>query len=127
MGAKNHYKAQQFIDAIPGTGGIISTIAAKVGCAWHTAKKYIDGYPTIQKAYQDECEKVLDLAETVIITSIKNKDEQTAKWYLTMKGHDRGYVKTNRHNLEGRIVFDRVFDGALGQAYDDGDDSTSAE
>ena len=33
----NSYTAQTFIDAIPGTGGIVSAIARKVGCEWNTA------------------------------------------------------------------------------------------
>lgn len=101
MAGANQYKAQQFIDAIPGTGGIVSKIAAKVGCSWHTARKYIDNYPTIKQAYDDECEKVLDAAESVIIKKITEEDEQTAKWYLTMKGRQRGYAKTDRQELYG--------------------------
>ena len=41
-GHNGTYTAAQFIAAIPGTGGIITKIAEKVGCAWHTAKKYIE-------------------------------------------------------------------------------------
>ena len=37
----NTYKTQQFLDAIPGTGGIITAIAKRLGCSWHTAKKRI--------------------------------------------------------------------------------------
>jgi hypothetical protein len=33
------YNAQQFIKAIKNSGGIITTIAARVGCDWDTAKK----------------------------------------------------------------------------------------
>ena len=96
MGANNHYKAQQFIDVIPGTGGIVTKIAAAVGCSWHTAKKYIDTYPTIGQAYDDECETVLDVAESVIIKKLTEQDEQTAKWYLAMKGTRRGYAQKQK-------------------------------
>ena len=82
---KELYTAKQFIDAIPGTGGIVDTIAKRVGCTWHTAKKYIDSYATIQKAYQDETERVSDLAHTVVIKAINDGDVATAKWYLTKK------------------------------------------
>jgi hypothetical protein len=70
MASRPQFKAQEFIDAIPGTGGIITKIAAKVGCSWHTAKKYIDNYATVLQAYNDECEKVLDMAESVVIKKI---------------------------------------------------------
>jgi hypothetical protein len=79
------YKAQQFIDAIPGTAGIIDTIAKRVGCDWHTAKKYIQEYATVKEAYDDETERVADLAVTVIIKAIREGDIATAKWYLTKK------------------------------------------
>ena len=97
--ARANYKAQDFIDAIPGSGGIISTIAQRVGCAWHTAKTYIADFPTVARVYQDECEKVTDLAESTIIRAIKDGDTHTAKWYLTMKGRERGYAKTERHEV----------------------------
>ena len=56
-----------------------------VGCDWHTAKKYITEHPTVQQAYQNETERVGDLALTVIIDALKEKDVPTAKWYLTKK------------------------------------------
>ena len=96
------YLAQDFIDAIPGSGGIITTIASRVGCAWHTAKRYITEYATVAQAYEDECAKVVDLAESVVINSIKDKDVQTAKWYLSMKGAERGYVQTQRSEVTGK-------------------------
>ena len=99
----NSYKAQDFIDAIPGSGGIISTIARKVGCVWHTAKKYINQHQTVLDAYNAECERVLDRAEAVIIEDIvTNKDTATAKWYLTMKGRERGYAQTTRNEVTGK-------------------------
>lgn len=101
MGSADHYTASDFIDVIPGTGGIISTIAARVGCDWHTAKRYIDNYATVKQAYDDECEKVTDLAETQIIKGIKENDLPTAKWYLTMKGHSRGYVRREEREISG--------------------------
>ena len=85
------YSAQVFIDAIAGTGGIVSAIARKVGCDWNTAKKYIDQYPTVKAAYDAECEAMLDLAESTVLKNIKDGDTQDAKWYLTKKGKRRGY------------------------------------
>lgn len=110
MAGSNQYKASEFIEAIPGTGGIISTIARRVGCDWHTAKKYIDTYPTVNRAYEDERERVTDLAESVLVQNIKlayKKQEDTkepvdssdAKWYLTRKGKSRGY--TERQEITG--------------------------
>jgi hypothetical protein len=82
---KELYTAKQFIDAIPGTGGIIATIAKRVGCTWHTAKKYIEDYVTVQQAYQDECEAVNDMVVSTILTAIKDGDVASAKWWAARK------------------------------------------
>ena len=92
----NGYGAQVFIDSIPGTGGIVSAIARKVGCDWYTVRRYIDNYPTVKAAYDAECEAMLDLAESAVLRNIKlaaqgEGDTADAKWYLTKKGKRRNY------------------------------------
>lgn len=91
------YTTQQFLEAIPGTGGIVTAIARKVGCAWATARKFIDTHPTVQRAYQDECESILDLAEAKVISAIKAGDSQMIRYYLSTKGKRRGY--SERHEV----------------------------
>ena len=90
------YTAQTFIDAIPGTGGIISAIARKVGCDWKTADTWVRDFPTVKRAYDAECEAMLDLAESAVLRNIKlaaqgEGDTADAKWYLTKKGKRRNY------------------------------------
>jgi hypothetical protein len=79
------YTAQQFITAIPGTGGVKTAIADRVGCDWHTADKYIAEYPTVAQAYEDECNRVTDKAKHNIIKAVHGGDLQTSKWYLSVK------------------------------------------
>ena len=85
------FSAKVFIKAIPGSAGIITTIAERVGCDWNTAKKYINLYTSVRKAYENECECLKDEAESTIITALKAKDLPMSKWYLMQKGKDRGY------------------------------------
>ena len=85
------FTAEQFLTAIPKTGGIVSTIAARVGCSWATARKFIDTHPTVLAAYKDECETVLDMAESKLITAMNENDIESIKWYLARKGKHRGY------------------------------------
>lgn len=87
------YTAQQFLDAIPGSAGIMSTIAARVGCDWDTAKKRIMNNPALKKAYDNETEKVTDSAEAALIGSIQAKEPWAVKYYLSTKGKHRGYVE----------------------------------
>jgi len=107
----NSYTAQDFIAAIPGTGGIISAIARKVGCEWETARAWIDKYPTVKRAYDAECEAMLDLAESTLLKNVKDGDTADAKWYLTKKGKRRGYGESVDINAtidgETRVIIDR--------------------
>lgn len=86
MGTK--YSAQQFIEAIHSTGGIISVIASRVGCDWHTVRRYIDGYPTVRQAYKDERHKITDVAQHNIIKAIRDGDLQMSKWWLQVMDND---------------------------------------
>jgi hypothetical protein len=96
---KELFTAKQFVEAIADSAGIVSTIAKRVGCDWHTAKKYITNYPTVLQAYEDECERVTDLAETMLIKSIQGGDLSAVRYYLSTKGKSRGYVE--RAELSG--------------------------
>lgn len=104
MPGAEQYKAQQFIDVIPGTAGIISTIARRVGCAWHTAQKYIEKYATIRRVYESECNSMLDLAELEALKLIKAGDGSMIRWYLSTKGKHRGYVERVEQEQLGEVV-----------------------
>ncbi len=76
------YTAEQFITALEGTGGIIAEVARRVGCDWHTARKFIDTHPTVHRAWQDERRQVSDRAQNNIIAAIEDGDLQISKWWL---------------------------------------------
>ena len=97
--AQYNFTDEQIIEAIKGSCGIISNIAASLNCDWHTAKKYInEGSEEVKFAYSDESERVIDKAESVILGALDLKDIQTAKWYLATVGKKRGY--SEKHEIE---------------------------
>ena len=82
MSNSKRFTTKQFISAIPGTGGIISSLAEKVGCGWHTAKRYLEDYATVAEAWEEERNKITDKAKHNIIKSIQKGDLQMSKWWL---------------------------------------------
>lgn len=86
------------------SAGIISTIANRVGCNWHTADKWIHENAEVREAYNDEIEKNLDMAESVILRSIQGGDTNDAKWYLSKKGKLRGYDDVQDARLSGEVI-----------------------
>ena len=82
---------EAILEAINGSGGIITSIANKLGCAWDTANKYVNKNEKTRTAYRNEKEKILDLSENVVYQSIKNGNTQDAKWVLSTLGKKRGF------------------------------------
>lgn len=79
------------LEAIHGSAGIVSTIAKRLGVEWHTANERIQKYPEALKAFENEREGILDMAEATILTAIKQGDTGSAKWLLSTIGRKRGY------------------------------------
>jgi len=115
MAGRNQFRAAQFIEAITGTGkyeqpekhtgcmGIISTVASRLGCSWHTAKKYCTRettpFITVALAFEVEAEKALDFTETQMFKQIQSGDGTMIRYLLSTKGKHRGY--TERHEVAG--------------------------
>lgn len=95
-----HYTREQVLEAIKGSNGIVSTIATLLQCDWNTAARWIDKWEDTKTAIQNEREKTLDVAENVIFGALQAKDVQTAKWYLAMKGKDRGYIERQETTIK---------------------------
>lgn len=95
----NHYTAEQFLKAIPGSGGIISEIARRVGCDWNTAQKYIKRFATVQQAYDDECESILDAAEGQLHLAVQEGEMWAVKYILSTKGKSRGYTEKSESDV----------------------------
>jgi len=101
-GRPNGFTAKKFIEEIPGTGGVISVIAQRVGCCWHTAKKYIEEKPTVKQAYDNEKHAVDDKAKSNIYGAIAKGDLETSKWWVRMKLGDE-FAPTERKEVAGKV------------------------
>ena len=77
--------------AIEDSHGVIAVIAKRLGVEWHTANSAIMNDPMAFQKYQDETDKIVDVAETVILNALMNEDIRVAQWYLERKGAFRGF------------------------------------
>ena len=85
LAGRKKFTVKQFIDAIPGTGGVISALADKVGCNRNTAKNYIDKYQTVSDAFEQERNTITDRAKNNVVKAIEDGDLSISKWWLTVK------------------------------------------
>lgn len=92
MGRHRNYKKKDVLDAIDGSYGIVSTVAAKLHCNWHTADEYIKKWPETLQALSDEEESKLDFVEGKAIKKINEDDGAMIRFYLATKGKKRGFT-----------------------------------
>jgi hypothetical protein len=83
------------LEAVRGSGGIVSVVAKKLDVHWGVAKKVIEEHPETVQAFQEERERVLDMGEQHLLRKISEGDLPTIKWYMGRIGKDRGYSTRN--------------------------------
>ena len=102
-GAPEKASIKKILNVIPGTGGLISAIATKLGVHYHTVINYTNKYDTVRQAIREEQDKILDKAESNLYIKIKEGDVDASKWFLARKGKDRGYSEKTEQKIEGAI------------------------
>ena len=97
---------EQMLEAIQGSQGLVSKIQRKLEAilgekiSWDTTEKWIHKWEEAETAVKNEKEAMLDIAETNIFKDMVNGDTATSKWYLRMKGKERGYEDTAQLQLD---------------------------
>lgn len=123
MARTRQFTAQQFIDAMEGTGGVLTTIAQRVGCHRGTVQSYIERYSTVKEAYEAEKGRIDDCAQSNIISEIENGDLALSKWWLSVKmpdeygtrvqaqvtGDDGGAMEVRLISAEVEAAIDRIY------------------
>lgn len=111
---------KQLLQAIAGSKGIIKNVRRKLielsgeKISWDTGKAKIESSAKALKALNAEKEMTLDDAETVINEAIEAGDLATAKWYLRMKGKERGYEDSSTVKLDAGDPLNICFTGLEG-------------
>ena len=85
------FKVEQVLEAIKDTGGIKTEVCQRLNCGRRTIYLYMDRFPEIKDAFEEEEEKVLDMAESSLFSLIQNGDTSAIFYYLNNKGRCRGY------------------------------------
>lgn len=100
--AKN-FQLSDIKNAVKGSAGIYSTIARRLDCDWHTAKRYVEMYEETKTMYDAENESTLDLAESMLLKNIQEQDPASIFFYLKTKGKKRGYVEKVQTEHSGEV------------------------
>lgn len=103
--ADDKFSAQQMIDALISTRGMITLAAKKLGCVPNTVRRYIREYPTVAVAQSEAREQLGDAVESTLANMALGKLQKDGKKYerepniaalifmAKTKFKDRGYVE----------------------------------
>ena len=101
---------EEVLAAIKNSGGIKTTIAARLGVSRVTVDAYLARWKSAQAAYDEENEVTLDVAESVILGNIRAAAKQVQAgeiadsgdaWkLLRLKGHGRGYKEVSMQEVK---------------------------
>ena len=98
---------EQVLQAIKGSAALITTIQKRLSgivqrnISWHTAQNYTEKWEETREAMEADRQTNLDVAEGTIIKEIYANNVEVSKWYLRMKGKERGYEDTAKLQLDG--------------------------
>lgn len=92
--------AEQVIAAIQGTDGDLWKIADKLGVSRRTVQRYLKRWASVREEWEQEVEKIGDLAERNIYDAIRQRDLRMTRWYASNRLANRGYAP--RREITGR-------------------------
>lgn len=88
----------QIIEALKNSWGLFTVAAAALHCNRCTISERVRSSAKVRTAYESIVESRLDVAESKLLEAIENGEAWAIKFFLTMKGAQRGYSET--HTLE---------------------------
>jgi len=103
MAGKQKYTAEELIAAAQATGGNKSAVARKLNCDRQTVQNYCNRYVTVDRAFEQERQKMIDWAESGLRDAvITHKEPWAIKFTLATIGKDRGYTEEKRVDLTSK-------------------------
>lgn len=118
------YTTEQVIAALRQAKGMVTIAAQALKCEPRTVRNYIDRYPTVKQACDDERAQVLDIAELRLYQAIQDREPWAITFTLKTIGKDRGYV--DRQEVTGANGAP-LLKGYVGVSPDDFDDTPTTE
>lgn len=91
--AGNGISAEQVVEAIKDSKGLISVIAGRLGVTERHVYNLLDKYATAKEARDNEREKLKDFVESRMLKKIEAGDTAMIIFYAKTQMKDRGYVE----------------------------------
>lgn len=93
MAGSEKYSTAKVIEALRQARGIKAVAAKLLNCHRQTIENYIKRHPTVARAYQEQRETLVDIAEGKLIKKVDADEWPAIKFVLVTLGKTRGYVE----------------------------------
>lgn len=116
MAKRKNLTAADFLKVIPGSFGNISLVSRKLGIDRKTVCRYIDSFPEVKAAFEQEREAAIDFTESRLMQGINSGDLESIRFFLRTIGRRRGYgdrMEVTGQN-GGAIIVQMTADDARG-------------
>lgn len=101
MAKVNGHTAEQVIEAVRKNKGILTLVARDLRVTRQTVHNYVNRFPTIAKAVEDERNSLLDMAEGKLFEQVQKGNMTAIIFTLKTLGKSRGYIEHIRNELTG--------------------------
>lgn len=121
--AENKINHEKFIKALPGTAGVQSDIAAKLGVTRGRVTQFLDKFPEMRDMVNQERQRLIDVAENVFKEALSLQTKDTPKKTLTERvkrdnmriklkaaekvvttlGKNRGWIPKEEREMSGSV------------------------
>ena len=106
--SRHRYTAQQVIEALRTSRGLISIAAQKLQCDVDTVSNYCKKFPTVEQAKQESRVTLLDLAESRLWEAIDRGEGWAVAFCLKTLGWSWGYGERLDLNISIQAAASRV-------------------
>ena len=90
---RQRYKAEQIVDALGQSKGMVTVAARLLRCDPDTVRNYAKRYPAVEEKIREEREGMTDVAELALYKAIQSGEAWAVCFYLKTQGKGRGYVE----------------------------------
>lgn len=84
--------------------GIVGQAAERLGCSRKTIQRAMKKWPELEDARTEGRERIVDLSEHTVVTSIREGDASSARWALGVLGKHRGYGPKSEIEISGKLT-----------------------
>ncbi len=102
MTTRQKFTAQQIIEALKETKGMVYLAADRLGCQAQTLYNYRDRYPAVRAAMESEDGKINDVAEMKLYQAIVAGESWAVQFRLRTKAKQRGYSERTEVEVSGK-------------------------